>query len=375
MTTFEASKELNLSPVARPAHAEPWKRKDPKQVLGVSLAAILPVLITWIIGTTISADPTIAVVALFLPLQLVAAGIMGVRIFGRRGIAESLLIVFTILLTVLVGSLLLSVLWSVVSAGAQTISWTFLSQNNVYISPTTSLEYGGVGHSIIGTLLIVGLTTLVTVPFGIAIAVYLTETRGKARGVIRILIQAMSGLPSVVAGLFVYSALIASGITQYAGWAGSLALLPLMLPTVARIAEEALRLVPADYRNGALALGAPAYRAFLQVTLPAAKTGIVTAVLLGIARIIGETAPLLLTTFAANNTSFNLFSGSMSSLPTYLYQYISNGNDTSTQRAWGAALVVLMLVGILFTTARVLGRSKKTTSKSLTKATNARKAK
>jgi phosphate transport system permease protein len=375
MTTFEASKELDLSPVARPANAEPWKRKDPKQVLGISLAAILPALITWLIGMTISADPTIAVVAIFLPLQLVAAGIMGVRIFGRRGIAESLLIVFTILLTILVGSLLLSVLWSVISAGAQTISWTFLSQNNVYISPTTSLDYGGVGHSIIGTLLIVGLTTLVTVPFGIAIAVYLTETRGKARGAIRILIQAMSGLPSVVAGLFVYSALIASGITQYAGWAGSLALLPLMLPTVARIAEEALRLVPADYRNGALALGAPAYRAFLQVTLPAAKTGIVTAVLLGIARIIGETAPLLLTTFAANNTSFNLFTGSMSSLPTYLYQYISNGNDTSTQRAWGAALVVLMLVGILFTTARVLGRSKKTTSKSLTKATNARKAK
>ena len=375
MTTFEASKDLDLSPVARPANAEPWKRKDPKQVLGVSLAAILPALITFLVGTTISADPTIAVVAIFLPLQLVAAGIMGVRIFGRRGIAESLLIVFTILLTILVGSLLLSVLWSVISAGAQTISWTFLSQNNVYISPTTSLDYGGVGHSIIGTLLIVGLTTLVTVPFGIAIAVYLTETRGKARGAIRILIQAMSGLPSVVAGLFVYSALIASGITQYAGWAGSLALLPLMLPTVARIAEEALRLVPADYRNGALALGAPAYRAFLQVTLPAAKTGIVTAVLLGIARIIGETAPLLLTTFAANNTSFNLFSGSMSSLPTYLYQYISNGNDTSTQRAWGAALVVLMLVGILFTTARVLGRSKKTTSKSLTKATNARKAK
>jgi len=312
--------------------------------------------------------------ALFLPLQLVAAGIVGVRAYGKRGIAEASLIVVTLLLTALVAALLLSVLWSVISAGAQTLSWTFLSQNNVYISPTTSLEYGGVGHSIIGTVLIVGLTTIVTVPFGIAIAVYLTETRGKARGAIRILIQAMSGLPSVVAGLFVYSALIASGITQYAGWAGSLALLPLMLPTVARIAEEALRLVPAEYRNGALALGAPAYRAFLQVTLPAAKTGIITAVLLGIARIIGETAPLLLTTFAANNTSFNLFSGSMSSLPTYLYQYISNGNDTSTQRAWGAALVVLILVGILFTVARVFGRAKKATSKSLTKANNARKA-
>lgn len=374
MTTSDFSAQLDLSPVARPANAEPWKRKDRKQVIGVALAAIVPAAIALAIGSGLGIDSTIVVVAIFLPLQILASAVMGVRIFGRRGIAESLLITFTVLLSMLVATLLLSVLWSVISAGAQTISWTFLSQNNVYISPTTSLEYGGVGHSIVGTILIVGLTTLVTVPFGIAIAVYLTETRGKARGAIRILIQAMSGLPSVVAGLFVYSALIASGITQYAGWAGSLALLPLMLPTVARIAEEALRLVPAEYRNGALALGAPAYRAFLQVTLPAAKTGIVTAVLLGIARIIGETAPLLLTTFAANNTSFNLFSGSMSSLPTYLYQYISNGNDTSTQRAWGAALVVLILVGVLFTAARVFGRAKKTTSKSLTKAKTARKA-
>ena len=364
----------DLSPVARPANAEPWKRKDRSQVVGVALSAILPALITWFLGSSMALDATVAIVSIFLPLQLIASAAIGIRIFGRRGIAESLLITATVLLSLMVSVLLLSVLWSVISAGAETISWTFLGQNNVYISPTTSLEYGGVGHSIIGTLLIVGLTTLVTVPFGIAIAVYLTETRGKARGAIRVLIQAMSGLPSVVAGLFVYSALIATGITQYAGWAGSLALLPLMLPTVARIAEEALRLVPAEYRNGALALGAPAYRAFLQVTLPAAKTGIITAVLLGIARIIGETAPLLLTTFAANNTSFNLFSGSMSSLPTYLYQYISNGNDTSTQRAWGAALVVLILVGILFTAARVFGRAKKTTSKSLTKAKSPRKA-
>lgn len=373
MNTLDLTQK-DLSPVARPADAEPWKRTSKSQSLLVAIAAVLPAAITALIGLATSMDATIAVIAVFLPIQLLAAGFAGVRIFGRRGVAEASLIVLTLLFTAFVGALLLSVLWSVISAGAQTLSWTFIGQNNIYISPTTSLEYGGVGHSIIGTVLIVGLTTLVTVPFGIAIAVFLTETRSKARGPIRILIQAMSGLPSVVAGLFVYSALIASGITQYAGWAGSLSLLPLMLPTVARIAEEALRLVPQEYRNGALALGAPAYRAFLQVTLPAAKTGIVTAVLLGIARIIGETAPLLLTTFAANNTSFNPFSGSMSSLPTYLYQYISNGNDTSTQRAWGAALVILILVGVLFTMARVFGRAKKVTSKSLSKSNAARKA-
>jgi phosphate transport system permease protein len=169
----------------------------------------------------------------------------------------------------------------------------------------------------------------------------------------------MSGLPSVVSGLFVYSMLIVSGFTTYAGWAGSLALLPLMLPTVARTAEEALRLVPVEIRNGALALGSPSFRAFWQVTLPAAKSGIITAVILGIARIIGETAPLLLTTFAAKNTNLNVFSGPISSLPTYLYQFVSNGYDTSTQRAWGAALVILLLVAILFTATRIIAGDRK----------------
>jgi phosphate transport system permease protein len=168
----------------------------------------------------------------------------------------------------------------------------------------------------------------------------------------------MSGLPSVVTGLFIYSMLILSGFTSYAGWTGSLALIPLMLPTVSRVAEEALRLVPAELRNGALGLGASAWSAFSMVTLPAAKSGLVTAVLLGVARIIGETAPLLLTTSLANKTNLNLVEGGISTLPTYLYGYVSLGYDTSIQRAWGAALVLLMLVGILFVAARVASSTK-----------------
>jgi phosphate transport system permease protein len=166
----------------------------------------------------------------------------------------------------------------------------------------------------------------------------------------------MSGLPSVVAGLFVYSMLIVNGFTQYAGWAGSIALIPLMLPTVARVTEEALRLVPVELRNGALALGAPAWRAFLQVTLPAARTGILTAVLLGLARVIGETAPLLLTTMTSNVTNVNIFQGPIATLPTYIYTFITNGFDSSIQRAWGAALVIMILVAILFTSARLVAR-------------------
>jgi phosphate transport system permease protein len=337
----------------------PWQKKNANRSRDVAIASVAPFAITVLLVYVFSLNFALSAFGILLPLQFVAAALVGRKHYGKRGGSDAALMVFTIFFSALVAVLLLSVFFSVVVNGAQTISPAFISQNNVYISPTTSLEYGGAGHSIIGTILVVGLTTLFTVPLGVLIAIYLTETRGRARSVVRTLVQAMSGLPSVVAGLFVYSALIVTGVTAYAGWAGSLALMPLMLPTVTRIAEEALRLVPADLRNGALALGAPTYRAFFQVILPAAKTGLITAVLLGIARIIGETAPLLLTTFAANGTSFNVFSGPMSTLPTYLYQFISAGYDTSTSRAWGAALVIMLLVALLFSTARILGRDAK----------------
>jgi phosphate transport system permease protein len=169
----------------------------------------------------------------------------------------------------------------------------------------------------------------------------------------------MSGLPSVVAGLFIYSMFIATGVSSYAGYAGSLALVPLMLPTVARVAEESLRLVPKELRNGALALGAPAWRAFFMVTLPAAKSGIITAVLLGIARIIGETAPLLLTIFSNNATNLNMFQGGMASLPTYLFLNLSFGTDGSVARAWGAAATIMIVVAIIFSAARIVSSPKK----------------
>jgi phosphate transport system permease protein len=282
--------------------------------------------------------------------------VAGILTFGKKGIMDALLYVVTVFFSSFVLVLLLSVIWSLVQNGLKIMAPHFFYENNNYVQVNTSIEYGGVGHAILGTVLIVGLSALITIPLAIATGVYLTETRGKSRGLIRTLLQAMSGLPSVVAGLFVYSMLIVTGFTQYAGWAGSIALIPLMLPTVARVTEEALRLVPVELRNGALALGAPAWRAFLQVTLPAARTGILTAVLLGLARVIGETAPLLLTTMTSNVTNVNIFQGPIATLPTYIYTFITNGFDSSIQRAWGAALVIMILVAILFTSARLVAR-------------------
>ena len=351
----------NLPALPRP-EAEPWRAVNPNKRLKIVIAAMGPALFSLALALAFGIDPSVAVVLIFLPLQVATAIFIGRMLFGKKGTGDALLIVFTVFFSLIVAGLLSSVLYSVISQGLHAMSWQFMSQNNTYITPTTSLDYGGVGHAVLGTVLIVGLTTLLTVPLGILVSVYLTETRSKLRTVVRTLVQAMSGLPSVVAGLFIYSALIVGFHIGYGGWLGSLALLPLMLPTVARVAEEALRLVPQDLRNGALALGAPAYRAFLQVTLPAAKSGLVTAVILGVARVIGETAPLILTVNSSNGTVVDL-SKPMAALPTYIFQFIANVYDSSVQRAWGAALMVLILVAILFTAARLVSRDKRATKR------------
>jgi phosphate transport system permease protein len=282
---------------------------------------------------------------------------------GRRGFADAVLVIGSLLLAAVVFSLLLSVLWSVIVTGSSAIKPQFIYQNNRYISTTTSLDYGGVGHAILGTLELVLLATAVALPLGLAIAVYLTQSQSKLRNMVRSITQALAGLPSVVSGLFVLSIISFLGAPK-SGIFGALALFPLMLPTVARVAEEALRLVPADLRLAALGLGAPNYRAFFQVILPAAKTGIITALLLGLARVVGETAPLILTIQANDGTNLNPLDGGIATLPTYIYGFISAGYASSITRAWGASLVLLIIVGILFVTARLLtGEKKKKKSK------------
>ena len=354
----------NLQPLARPKNAEPWNKLGPKVRFSSILTIAGPSIIFALLLLLTGVDFMAGLITIFLPLQLIVGAWAGFYSFGRRGISDGLLLVTTFFLSIFVLVLLTSVLWSVFDAGFRAMSPHFIYQNNVYVSGQTGLEIGGVGHAILGTIITVGISTLITVPLGVATAVYLTETRDGGRGVIRTLLQSMSALPSVVAGLFIFSMLILSGWSGYSGLMGSLALIPLMLPTISRVAEESLRLVPADLRNGALALGAPAYRAFFMVTLPAAKSGIVTAILLGIARVIGETAPILLTVAFANGTNVNPLEGGMTTLPGYIFTFIILGDPTSIARAWGAALVLLVFVGILFAASRIASAPKKAKKRS-----------
>jgi phosphate transport system permease protein len=340
----------------RPAK-QPWSRSNAAQRREIIAASVLPLIVTAAIYWILKIDYTVALIGVFLPLQVLSAAAVGLRAFGRRGIWDALLLVLTIFLSANVLVLLASVLASVIGKGFGALSSQFFLQNNIYVSTTTSLDYGGVGHAILGSLIVVAITTLLAVPLGISIAVFLTQSQSRLRGPVRTFTQAISGLPSVVSGLFILSIMPYLHL-QHVGFAGALALFPLMLPTIARVAEEALRLVPADLRMAALALGAPNYRAFFKVILPAAKTGIMTALLLGLARVVGETAPLVLTLGSNNSTNLNPFDGGMASLPRYIYSFVNTKYQTSQERAWGAALVLLMVVGLLFGAARVLGRKK-----------------
>ena len=350
--------ESQLQFLDRPTDATPWKKRSSNFTSVIFLASIIPILLFLVALNISELSGAGALLTVFLPLQLLAAAIAAIVTRGRRGIADSQLSVFVYFATFSVVILLGSILFSIANWGLKAVSPHFIYQNNVYITPTTSLDYGGAGHALVGSLLVVGLATLIAVPLGLAVAVYLTETRGRLKGPVRFLAQSMSGLPSIVAGLFVYAVFIATGTANLSGWLGSLALALLMIPTVVRMAEEVLKLVPGDLRSAALALGAPQRRAFFQVIMPTAKAGLITAVLLGVARVVGETAPLILTTRLMSETSFNPFYGDLATLPTYIFSNLTAGFDTGRARAWAAAFLLLAVVGLIFGATRALTSQK-----------------
>jgi phosphate transport system permease protein len=336
----------------------PWRRKTPAFTASVVIASVVPFVIVAALFLTTDIPGALLMTVVYLPLQLVASGIAAFVTRGKRGILDSIIIVNAIGATIFSLVVLLSVIGSLVVRGFAALSAHFLYQNSVYISPSTPLEYGGIGHAILGTILIVTISALIAVPIGIATAVYITEVRGRAVPYVRFFVQAMSGVPSVVAGLFILTIIVATGAFQQGALAGGLAYAILMLPTVARTAEEVLKLVPEDLRTGALALGSTRARTVYRVVLPAAKTGIITAVILGIARVIGETAPLLLAAGYADSTNLNPVGGPIAAVPTFIFNNVALPYPDAVARAWASALVLIILVAILFTAARIIGRGR-----------------
>ena len=214
---------------------------------------------------------------------------------------------------------------------------------------------GGVAHAVLGTVQQVGIATLISVPIGLLTAIYLSEYgRGRLARSINFFVDVMTGIPSIVAGMFIYTFWILTLGFPQSGFAAGLALTILMIPVVVRSAEEMLRIVPNELREGALALGIPKYRVIIKVVLPTAISGIITGVMLAIARVTGETAPLLLTTFLAQDLNWNAFNGSQASLPTFIWDQIARGTQSSLDRAWAGALTLILIVLFFYATARIL---------------------
>jgi phosphate transport system permease protein len=220
-----------------------------------------------------------------------------------------------------------------------------------------SSSIGGIKSAILGTVEIVALASLIAIPIGVGVAVWLVEYGRDSwfANTVRFFVDVLTGVPSIVFGLFIYIVLIVGTGSSYAGYKGSFALALLMLPVVIRSAEVILLLIPGALRESALALGAPRWRVIFSIVLPTALPGMVTGILLAIARAAGETAPLLFTAAATRNTNLNL-GQFMNSLPVQIYNDVTSPTTAVVNRAWGAALTLVVMILLLNLIARLISR-------------------
>jgi phosphate transport system permease protein len=249
---------------------------------------------------------------------------------------------------------LLWILFTLFSKGFAALSWDFFTKD----TPAPGTEGGGLRNSILGSVMIIGVTTLVSTPIGILAGIYLAEfgSTSKFAAATRFVTDIMLSAPSIVIGLFVYALMVAT-LGSFSGWAGSVALSLIAIPVVVRTTENMLRLVPPSLREAAFAIGAPRWRVSISITLRAVKAGVVTGVLLAIARVTGETAPLLFT--ALNNQFFSTnMSQPMANLPVVIFQFAMSPYDNWISLAWGGALLIALLVLTINIGARVLFRSR-----------------
>ncbi|HEV8228712.1 MAG TPA: phosphate ABC transporter permease PstA [Candidatus Limnocylindria bacterium] len=276
------------------------------------------------------------------------------RVITRRRLVERTMTVVLGAATLLAAGVLVLVLGYVAIRGLPALDLAFFTER----PRPFGVVGGGVSPAILGTLLLGAVAAVIAVPIGLAAAIFVVEYRGgRWASAVRFAAELVAGLPSIVVGVFVWAVLVRGLIGHYAGVAGAVALAVIMVPIVARTAEEVLRLVPGPLREAALALGVPRWRVILRVVLPTARAGLVTAVVLAVARAAGETAPLLLTTLG--NLFFNLdLSRPVAALPLQIYQYAVSPYDDWHTKAWGSSLILVAVIATLSVLLRVTTRSR-----------------
>ena len=336
---------------------KPWAKSPRDRVRDIAFI-LMSIVSSYVV---VAATPMKGKLAYAFVLFFSYAVITGLFSFITRGapaakdsVVKTLVAIGAVLTVVPIASILFTVLKN----GLPGIHKGLLTTDMSMATPTDPIIVGGLLHAITGTLTLVFVALIMSVPIGILTALYLTEIQGRFSGPIRFLVQAMSGVPSIVAGLFILSAVLYPITKDYSALMGALALSILMIPTVARTSEEVLLLIPNDLREAGTALGGTQWRTVAMIVLPAARSGLMTAVILGIARIAGETAPILLLTGGGDKVNPNAFSGSVGSLPYYIWKSFNAGSPEAITRAWAGLLVLMILVLILFVTARALSSRK-----------------
>jgi phosphate transport system permease protein len=252
---------------------------------------------------------------------------------------------------------LVSLVWTVVSKGAERLDGTFFNSSMLGIVG----EGGGAYHAILGTVIVTAITAVISVPIGLLTSIYLVEYgRGRLARAITFFVDVMTGIPSIVAGLFAFALFsLFFGPTVRMGFAGAVALSVLMIPVVVRSSEEVLKLVPNELREASYALGVPKWRTVVKIVIPTSLAGLGTGVTLAVARVIGETAPLLVTLGITNGTNLDPFHDRMATLPVFAYYQLTQPGfppEFAIQRAWTAALVLIILVMALNVVARLISR-------------------
>lgn len=350
MRNFAAIEE-STRPTDLPRGLRTWRLDDISLLIGTALASVS---VTWVIYTALTpaTGKTGFFVIAYISFLLLYLMVCTVEM-GSQNAFDNLWTVLTWSAALLLLAPLTTILLYVIVKGFAGLSGEFFTTD---LSATGTLDSGGgASAAIVGTLQQVLIAVCISVPLGLLTAVYLNEVRGKLRRPVRMFVDAMSGIPSIVAGLFIYAVWIIALGNEFSGFAAALALSILMLPTITRTAEEVLRLVPDGLREGALALGATRWQTTSRVVMPTAASGLITAVVLGVARAVGETAPLIMTSFGSTAMNANPLDGAQDSLPLFVYRLIANPFEAQQQRAWTGALVLVMVVLVLFTIARILG--------------------
>jgi phosphate transport system permease protein len=325
------------------------RRLNWRVLAAIPLGALLfSLLIFWVTPFQGRAD----FLVFFVFTYLVAQTVISAVVEGRRRAVDRFVHALVIGSFIAAVVPLAAVLIFTVVRGLKRFDVTFFTHSMSGVAESD--KGGGAYHAIIGTLEQIGIAAAIAIPFGLLVAIYLTQyAKGRFGRAVSFFVDVMTGVPSIVAGLFILAAWVLAFGFGYSGFAGALALTVLMLPTVVRTSEEMLKLVPPSLREGGLALGLTRAKVTQRIVFPSALPGIVSGIMLAIARIAGESAPLLLTVFGNVTTNTNPFHGPQSALPLFVFNEAGNNNQTAIDRAWTGALTLVILVMLLNLFARL----------------------